>query len=417
MSRLCQDSNKDVALTSVKDNDFIPVRHDRSGSGDDDYNVPKSVMQCEPVGTCTTVAATAAKTVTLDNDSFPDFVLRKGRSILVEFTNANTANAPTLNVNGTGAYPIACIGGTAQVGSGCWTAGATMEFTFSGTKWLMHSNIVAQDNNVSTGYTSYADGTTGYSAAQVNGALTNYVNSKLLEGGTYTINEFVNLLISQQNVTTVKKYIFDPSYGNRICIKDFLGGTTQYDFISGDVTVTRYSTGQFSLIFNINTYYIGSNRYFENLLVEYSFTGTGNYIWTKYTTNNDLDSYKKTAAYTREVVKTNQQYAKLEMRLLSAYTTTMIALHSRGGALCLLGVSYQDSGNAAVVSYLKNNGVYGSTMQQFYYKATDLNRVELYWRTTAYSNKENFTIITNVENSQILTVDHVGTLPSDCIAL
>lgn len=54
-----------------------------------------------PIGTCSTAAATAAKTVTFQN-----FVLTTGAHIAVKFTKANTASNPTLNVSETGAKAI-----------------------------------------------------------------------------------------------------------------------------------------------------------------------------------------------------------------------------------------------------------------------------------------------------------------------
>jgi hypothetical protein len=52
-------------------------------------------------GVCSTAAATAAKVVTLQDDSA--FTLFTGVTIHVKFTYANSAASPTLNVGGTGA--------------------------------------------------------------------------------------------------------------------------------------------------------------------------------------------------------------------------------------------------------------------------------------------------------------------------
>ena len=52
-----------------------------------------------PYGECSTAAGTAAKTV----DAIGDFALATGARILVKFTVTNTANNPTLNVDGSGA--------------------------------------------------------------------------------------------------------------------------------------------------------------------------------------------------------------------------------------------------------------------------------------------------------------------------
>lgn len=84
-------------------------------------------------GTCSTAAGTAAKTVTLAG-----FTLVTGARISVKFTNANTAASPTLNVNGTGAKPIAKYGTTA-VDANAWVAGAVVELVYDGARWLMSS--------------------------------------------------------------------------------------------------------------------------------------------------------------------------------------------------------------------------------------------------------------------------------------
>ena len=53
-------------------------------------------------GICSTASNTAAKVV----DTQGSFNLIDGSKILVLFNNSNTANSPTLNVNGTGAKNI-----------------------------------------------------------------------------------------------------------------------------------------------------------------------------------------------------------------------------------------------------------------------------------------------------------------------
>jgi hypothetical protein len=65
---------------------------------------------------CTTAAATVTKVaniVTDDDTTNTAFTLIKGTTIHVKFTNSNTAEKPTLNVNGTGAKAIMRYGTTA----------------------------------------------------------------------------------------------------------------------------------------------------------------------------------------------------------------------------------------------------------------------------------------------------------------
>lgn len=54
-------------------------------------------------GTCSTAADTAAKVITLTDDSF---TLSAGKIIIVKFTYTNSASNPTFNVNGTGAKSV-----------------------------------------------------------------------------------------------------------------------------------------------------------------------------------------------------------------------------------------------------------------------------------------------------------------------
>ncbi len=82
-------------------------------------------------GVCSTAAATAAKTVALTG-----FVLTEGARVAVFFTNTNTANNLTLNVNSTGAKAISCIKGYyAPIGQ--WEANQIVEFVYYSGNWIM----------------------------------------------------------------------------------------------------------------------------------------------------------------------------------------------------------------------------------------------------------------------------------------
>lgn len=87
-------------------------------------------------GTSATAGATAEKAVTIPTDEH--FILQQGDVIGVVFTNENTANNPTLNVNSTGAKPIKYNGAVVTT-SELWTAGEagiiTM-FQYDGTNWV-----------------------------------------------------------------------------------------------------------------------------------------------------------------------------------------------------------------------------------------------------------------------------------------
>lgn len=87
-------------------------------------------------GTSATAGATAEKAVTIPTDEH--FILQQGDVIGVVFTNENTANNPTLNVNNTGAKAIKYNGAVVTT-SELWTAGEagilTM-FQYDGTNWV-----------------------------------------------------------------------------------------------------------------------------------------------------------------------------------------------------------------------------------------------------------------------------------------
>ncbi len=88
-------------------------------------------------GTCSTAAATAAKTTSITGFTTADLVT--GTVVIVKFTYANTNSAPTLNVSSTGAKNIKAYGTTA-VGNAAdingWYANSCVAFVYDGTYWV-----------------------------------------------------------------------------------------------------------------------------------------------------------------------------------------------------------------------------------------------------------------------------------------
>lgn len=87
---------------------------------------------------CSTAAATAAKTVTIDG-----FRLLSGAQVRVKFTNANTASSPTLNVNSTGAKSIYYNGlySTSFTSTSFpFDADKIYTFTYDGTYWRLEGD-------------------------------------------------------------------------------------------------------------------------------------------------------------------------------------------------------------------------------------------------------------------------------------
>ena len=87
-------------------------------------------------GSCSTAAATAAKIVECANYD----ALIAGTTIHVKFIYSNTADEPTLNVNGTGALPIYVDGvnypGKTALAS--WQPNSVVSLTYDGTAWRMN---------------------------------------------------------------------------------------------------------------------------------------------------------------------------------------------------------------------------------------------------------------------------------------
>ena len=84
--------------------------------------------------TCSTAAATAAKTVALAG-----FALATGARVLVKFTVTNSAANPTLDVNGTGAKPIQYRG--AAIAAGTLAANRTYEFVYTGAQYELVGDV------------------------------------------------------------------------------------------------------------------------------------------------------------------------------------------------------------------------------------------------------------------------------------
>lgn len=109
-------------------------------------------------GTCATAQGTAAKIVVCPEFTGAD--LTAGTLLFVDFTAANTASNPTINVNGTGAKIIYRYGTTMPSTSAAssWNAGSVVAFIYDGTAWTMvgwinttYSSMTVAEINAGTG--------------------------------------------------------------------------------------------------------------------------------------------------------------------------------------------------------------------------------------------------------------------------
>lgn len=95
-------------------------------------------------GVCSTAANTAAKTVTIS-----DFdTLIEGITVHVRFTNFNSAANPTLNVSGTGAYPIYYSSSVTPTDAITWKAGEVVSLTFDGTGFGINGGAVSGSGSI-----------------------------------------------------------------------------------------------------------------------------------------------------------------------------------------------------------------------------------------------------------------------------
>ena len=117
-------------------------------------------------GTCTTDAATQAKTATI-TDSDGNFSLRAGVNIFIKFTNTNsfsvTADTPiTLNVNNTGAKQIRGAATAVLTGTNTTFYGRSNyinQYVYDGTYWVWAGS--STDNNTTYSAMSTSELTTG----------------------------------------------------------------------------------------------------------------------------------------------------------------------------------------------------------------------------------------------------------------
>ena len=169
--------------------------------------------------TCGTGAATAAKVATVvPTDS--GWTLYDGATITVKFTSKNTAAAPTLNVNGTGAKPIKDYAGNDLVQAAReWPEGAAMALTYDGSSWrVQDSNLMervhiaeTKINQTATSITSLAtledtytkpDGTVGTNSIKSQFIQTaNAIDAKVDKDGVIAS---INASVEEENGSQIK---------------------------------------------------------------------------------------------------------------------------------------------------------------------------------------------------------------------
>ena len=303
------DANPGYYNKEITTEDIIPGTH-KSGATGTDNKLTIGQLGCIAIASCTTPAGTANKTASILNASLfnSNFSIQHsferneqtlteyliGLPVKVQFTYGNTADAPTLKIGNTDALPITVNG--IRMGANALGAG---NYTFrlvpygSSYAWECEDNggVVSR----STDTVTYSDGSTSYNKNGVDGALARYERIVYLDEdyASYTNDEWVLHLTAAYNVKNGSSviFIFNSAYLKRVRIVDFLGGNVPYDFICGKCILTRFGSGQISIIYDINTYYLNATeRYYENILSEFSITASGQGKWNYYVKDTDLNN-------------------------------------------------------------------------------------------------------------------------------
>ncbi len=200
-------------------------------------------------GSCATAAATAAKTVTLDDSM--SFTLAKGASVFVKFQYANGVANPTLNVNGTGAKNIYRYGTTAPstTAKTSWQANSVVHLVYDGSAWQMVGwlNDDTTYSNASLGQGYGTCDTAEATAAKVV-SLSGYA---LVTGGVVAVKFTYGLCASAtMNINTkgAKSIFIDGAAVTATTAKKVLAGDiayfiydgTQYQFLGTDKAERKF---------------------------------------------------------------------------------------------------------------------------------------------------------------------------------
>jgi hypothetical protein len=197
-------------------------------------------------GACSTAAATKAKAVTLSG-----FTLVTGAIVGVKFSYDNTAAAPTLNVNSTGAKPIYYKG--EAVAAGLLKAGYVYLFQYNGAQYEL-LNPVAQGGGgfypsivvtAPTGSTVTAtDGNTSLVGTEVSGKWTFQIPAYGVWSITATLNG--QTASTSVSVTEVKQYTVTLTYFSATISVTYPAGSTCTCSNGADTLTAPNTTGSYT---------------------------------------------------------------------------------------------------------------------------------------------------------------------------
>ena len=184
-------------------------------------------------GTCSTAAATAAKTVSITDGTFS---LEAGARVSVKFSKANTADTPTLNVAKKKKKNIFHKGAKITTGVNKALLAGVCDFIYDGTQWHLIGN--------------YIDTNTTYSAATQSsaGLMSADDKTKLDNLGKYT-KEYKVSAVTSETTKYIKLGEFNPTEGGNISCRitgDNFDDTIDINILGGNFDNTsvfgHYST-------------------------------------------------------------------------------------------------------------------------------------------------------------------------------
>ena len=138
-------------------------------------------------GTCSTAAGTAGKEVSITSGTFS---LEAGARVAVMFSNANTADSPTLKVGSTAAKNIFVNGSRITTGSNKGLLKGTVIFIYDGTQYNLignyydstYSGFVCANCSTAAGTAAKVASATNYTAKEGNVILVNFANTNSAAG-------------------------------------------------------------------------------------------------------------------------------------------------------------------------------------------------------------------------------------------
>lgn len=211
-------------------------------------DVSQAAKKTIPYSTCTTAASTTAKTVSSDG-----FTLETGAKIYVRFSYGNTASAPTLNVNSTGAKTIKASASTLP--SSWWGDGEVVQFVYDGSYWIMLP-AQGQLSNLNNALSNKVDNST----SQIITSSTKF--SDIVSKIKYKYNRIPRIDFGYNNmhiVTQMRSYsdvsntaVFSSVGGNSnlwFCVQITTSGTTIGTVENGSITDRTSSCSDITLYY------------------------------------------------------------------------------------------------------------------------------------------------------------------------